>query len=276
MLKVGDYNTLSVVEIVDFGVYLESDKGSILLPKKYVPEGTVLGTSVEVFIYTDSEDRLVATTLHPLAAVGEIACLEVKEVNHYGAFLEWGLEKDLLLPFKKQIHASEIGDKVVVTVEYDEVSGRPVANARLGNVLDYDPMELSKWGKVSVMVYDVTDLGAKVVVNGAFDGLIYHSDIYKDLSIGDTATGTVKNIRSDGKLDVTLRPVGFKELSGEKNVIIEALEDAGGFLALNSKSSPDEIKARFEMSKKAFKKLIGNLYKERRITIEDDGIRLND
>jgi len=274
MLRIGNTNTLEVTRTVRFGVYLASDQGEILLPKKVVPAGVAVGDSIEVFVYTDSEDRLVATTLRPIAQAGEFAALRVRDVTGIGAFLDWGLDKDLFVPRQLQKRPMVKGKVYVVYVCLDEVSGRMMASSKLTRFFNADASELTEGQKVELLIHDRSEIGLGAVINGAHSGLLFHSDVFERLAVGDQRQGYIKNIREDGKIDLTLQPQGYVALMGTQSDVVEALTKAGGFLPLTTKSDPDDISRQFGISKKAFKKLIGDLYRRRKITISDDGIRL--
>lgn len=274
MLKIGDYNELEVLKEVDFGLYLNSDEGEILLPRKYVTEGLAIGDKINVFIYKDSEDRLVATTIIPKAKVGDIAYLEVKDTNKYGAFLDWGLEKDLLVPFAEQKVKMVTGNKYFVKVYFDEVTKRVVATSKINRHLDKEILDVVEGEEVDLVVYKFTELGASVIINNKYLGIVYNNDIFIKLDVNDKLKGYISKIREDGKIDVTIRKMGFDKLLDSKDVILEMLEAANGFLPLTDKSSPQLIEETLEMSKSAFKKGIGMLYRERKIEIMDTGIKL--
>lgn len=272
MLEIGRYNTLVVKRMSEIGVYLSSDMGDILLPNKYVPEGLKAGDQLEVFIYSDSEDRLIATTLTPKAQVGEFALLEVKDNSNVGSFLDWGLEKDLLVPFSEQPQPMKKREKYLVRVYLDR-SERIAASAKLGKFLQ-PPQGLKVNDEVELLFYQFSDLGAKVVVNGRFNGLVFKNDLFGKYEVGSTATGYVKKIREDGKLDVTLRRGGTQDIVGSKESFLRVLSERGGFLPVNDKTPPDVISEMFRMSKKSFKTVIGNLYKAGVIEITKDGVKL--
>lgn len=274
MLKIGDYNELEVVREVDFGIYLGSEVGEILLPRKYVREGLNIGDKIEVFIYKDSEDRLIATTSTPRAKVGDIAYLVVKDTNKFGAFLDWGLEKDLLVPFGEQKVRMQIGNKYFVKVYFDEESERIAATSKINKHIQKDAQDLSEGEEVDLLVYKFTELGASVIINNKYMGIVYKNDIFIRLDIGDKLKGCISKIRDDGKADVTIRKRGFKKVIDSKDAILQRLQDENGFLPLTDKSSPESIMETLEMSKGAFKKAIGMLYKQRKIEITEAGIIL--
>uniref|UniRef100_C6E937 RNA binding S1 domain protein n=1 Tax=Geobacter sp. (strain M21) TaxID=443144 RepID=C6E937_GEOSM len=273
MLEVGKYNRLEVKKISAIGAFLVSELGDILMPTKYVPEGLHPGEHVKVFVYLDSEDRLLATTLTPKAQVGDFAVLEVKDVGNVGAFLDWGLEKDLLVPFSEQPKPMNKGEKHLVRVYLDR-SDRIAASARLGKFLEKSRIELKEGEEVRLTFYQFGDLGAKVVINDRYDGLLFKSELFGRYEVGTSAKGFVKKIRPDGKIDVTLSKGGGKDLHGSRESVLRVLGERGGFLPVGDKSSPELISEMFSMSKKSFKTVIGNLYKEGVIEISPEGIRL--
>ncbi len=274
MINYGSNNKLKVDKVVDFGVYLTDGKERLLLPGKYVPKGLKLGDEIEVFVYRDSEDRPIATTLKPKAKVGDIALLRAKDVSHVGAFLDWGLEKDLFVPFKEQRERMVAGKDYVVIVKLDPLTGRLIASNRFTSVTRKPGPELKIGQEVNLIVYDTTDISFKVLIDRTYLGFLYKNEVFQTIKTGDWLKGYISKISPDHKIDVLLRKPGYSAVLDMKNVIMDALKDAGGFLPLNSNSSPEEITAQFSMSKKVFKQAIGNLYKARLITIGEDGIRL--
>ena len=274
MIKMGDYNDLQVIDQVDFGIYLGTPEEKVLLPKRHVPEGTQVGDTLRVFIYRDSSDRVIATTLTPKAKVGEFACLEVKDVNDNGAFLDWGLEKDLFVPFREQKIKMVQGTSYVVWLFVDDKTNRITATTRIGSYFNLKPIDVKPGDEVDLLVYKLLDIGAGVIVNNSFQGLVYKNDIYKDLFVGDRLKGYILKIRDDDKLDVTIRKPGFSKVLDSKQQIIEKLKANDGFLFLHDKSSADEIYHVLHMSKRSFKEAIGMLYKEKVIELMDTGIRL--
>lgn len=276
MLRIGDYNELEVVKERDFGVYLDSDEGEILLPQKYIPEGLAIGDKINVFIYRDTEDRLIATTITPNARVGDIAFLEVKDTNRYGAFLDWGLEKDLLVPFGEQMIRMNKGSWYFVYVYFDEESGRVAATSKINRHLLKEVKDLAEGDEVDLLVYKFTELGVSVIINNKYSGVVYNNDIFINLNIGDKLKGYISKIREDGKIDVSIRKRGFNKILDSKEVILQKLEEENGFLPLTDKTSPEGIQETLGMSKGAFKKAIGMLYKQRKIEITSSGIILLD
>jgi predicted RNA-binding protein (virulence factor B family) len=275
MLKIGRFNTLKVVKKTPQGLYLDSDRGEILLPNKYIPQGTTIGSKVEVFIYSDSEDRLIATTLKPYAQEGEFVCLQVKEVTKIGAFMDWGLEKDLFVPIKEQHKPMAVGEKHVVRVCLDLRTDRLLGVAKLGSFLEKDTSSLQIGEEVRLLVYEFTTLGIMCIVNNRYAGMLYKNEVFKELAIGEKIKGYIKNIREeDGKIDLSLRKEGFEGIKDQSEIILKNLRQNDGFLPYGDDSPPEEIKKQFQMSKKTFKRLIGNLYKQGKIVILEHGIRL--
>ena len=275
MQLIGQYHHLKIARITPSGAFLASEEGDILLPGKFIPEGAKIGTELEVFVYLDSEDRPVATVQKPFAVVGEFALLKVKDTNaKVGSFLDWGLDKDLLLPFSEQLAPVKKGEQVLVRV-YQDSSGRIAATARLDRFLKPADGSLSEGDAVDLFIYAYTDLGAKVVVNGRYVGMLFSSELYGKPKAGEQLRGYVKKIRDGGKIDITLRRGGAQEARSDRDLVLAALTDAAdGFLPLNDKSSPESISELLKLSKKSFKKAVGGLYREGLISMADDGIRL--
>lgn len=274
-LDIGKFNQLKVVKITPQGMYLDSDKGEILLPNKYIPAEAKVGDTLQVFVYTDSEDRLIATTLTPLALRGEFACLYVRHVTKFGAFLDWGLEKDLFVPLKEQHKMMYEGEKHVVMVTLDVRTERLIGVSKLGAFLTHEADGLEEGEEVQLMVYEFTTLGIMCIVNQVYSGMLYKNEVFQSLEIGDKLKGYIKNIREeDGKIDLSLRREGFDGIKNQGDSIVEKLKNNDGYLPYNDDSDPEDIKKQFQMSKKTFKKLIGGLYKQGKIIILDNGIRL--
>ncbi|WP_243370117.1 S1-like domain-containing RNA-binding protein [Geotalea sp. SG265] len=273
MLEIGTYHELEVKKLTPQGAYLLSEEGEILLPRKYVPSALKPGDRLRVFIYLDSEDRLVATTKKARAQVGEFALLNVKETGAVGAFLDWGLDKDLLVPFAEQPVPMKKGEKRLVRVYLDR-SGRISASARIERFLNNERIQLKQGDEVDLILYQFTDLGAKVVINGMHSGLLFKSELYGRPGLGSRLKGYVKKVRDDGKIDVTLKksPAHGHDLSRER--ILKTLATTGGFLPLTDRSSPDLIADVLKMSKRTFKKAIGGLYKEGYIDLKEEGIQM--
>ena len=271
MVKLGKYNKLKVVKELDFGMYLDggSEFGEILLPTKYIPKGTKIGDEIEVFLYLDSEDRVIATTLKPYAQAGEFAYLQVVAVNRVGAFLDWGLPKDLLVPFREQRSEMKEGYRYIVYIYADVESRRLVASAKLNKFLDNTPVEYEYNQEVDLLVTQKTEQGWKVIVNSQHSGMIYDNEIFVPVQRGDRLKGYVKHIRSDEKIDVTLQKTGYDVETMDRlaKEIYEKLRVSGGIIPLSDKSSAEEITEIFGCSKKSYKKAIGALYKAKLITI---------
>jgi predicted RNA-binding protein (virulence factor B family) len=273
VVEVGKYNELEVVKDMDFGVYLAKDGHEILMPRKWVPQGTRIGDVLEVFIYRDSEDRLIATTMEPFAIAGEFAYLEVRQVNSFGAFMDWGMEKDLLVPFREQPLRMEPGRGYVVYVYTDEKSDRVVASARLNRFVEKENIELQAGDIVDLLIYSETDKGLNAIVNNMYMGLIYRNEIYEDVRVGDRIKGFVKQVREDNKIDLSLQKSGY-ELVDDVKWKLHSLLKEKKFLPLNDNSTPEEIRDTLQISKKAFKKAVGALYKEKLIRLTPKGIEL--
>lgn len=277
MIKLGDYNILTVVKEVDFGLYLDGgDEGEILLPRRYVPEGAEPGDTMEVFIYLDNEERLVATTEIPLAKVGDFAYLEVAWVNQYGAFLNWGLMKDLFCPFREQKMRMVKGNKYIVHVHLDEESYRIMASAKVEHFLSEDMPSYQRGDEVDMLVWQNTDLGFKVIVDNKFQGLIYDDQIFEYIHTGDRMKGYVNTVRPDGKIDLMVQPLGRRRTTDFTDTLLEYMRDNGGTCPVGDKSDAEDIKDLFHVSKKVFKRAVGDLYKRRLISISDNGLKLND
>ena len=280
MLNIGKHQLLTAEKETEFGFYLSDGRNhreTVLLPKKFAPAGFKEGDELEVFLSLDSEDRPVATTQKPKAEVGTLAVLRVKETTKIGAFLDWGLDKDLLLPFREQPQRVEAGRSYLVRLYIDEKTGRIVASRRLSRFYTGDVRELVPNQEVKFTVWDKARLGWRVIIDDKYIGIIYDYELFRAVKPGDRFTGFVHCIREEeNRADIRFRPDGFDGVAAGKPAILDALEDAGGFLPLNSKSSVEQIQASFSFSKRVFKQLIGMLYKERKIVITDDGIRLAD
>lgn len=277
MIELGRINNLEILRDTSVGLFLGNEEGNdVLLPNKYVPTGYEIGQKIKVFCYLDYDERPVATTLEPDIMLGEFRLLQVAEVNEFGAFMEWGLEKHLLVPFREQRVKMKEGQWYVVHCYLDERSGRLVASNKLDKFLSNDTVDLKEWEQVDLVVTRQTDLGWEVIVNERHKGLVYFNEVFKPINIGDVIPGCVKTVRKDNKLDISLQPLGAKVLEPAAKKIYEVLVENGGFLGLHDKSAPEEIRDVFQMSKKTFKKGLGTLYKDRKIKIESDGITLSD
>ena len=279
MLHLGKMNRMTVAKTVDFGWYLHDGKNTrktILLPKKLYRGELKEGEMLDVFLYLDSEDRIVATPQKPKAQVGELALLRVKDVNRIGAFLDWGLDKDLLVPYREQPERMKINHPYLVYIYIDPVTKRIVASRRLMHFFKGDVSELEPNQKVRLKVWEPARLGWRVIVDEKYTGLIYSNELCQTLSAGEDLEGYIHNIRLEtNQLDIRLRPDGIEGVRDFKATVMDALEDAGGYLPLSSKCDAARIQEYFSFSKRVFKQVIGMLYKERKITIEEYGIRLN-
>lgn len=275
MIEVGKTNTLKVTKMMDFGAYLDGENlGEILLPRKHEPDNIDVGDELEVFVYLDSEDRPVATTQKPKVEVGQFAYLEVKDTNRVGAFLDWGLDKDLMVPYGEQHRPLEVGKKVLVYVYLDKIDERPTASSKVDKFLEDENQGTFKPNQaVSLIVANSTDLGYKAIINHSHYGLLFKQDVFRRLSFGQSIKGFIKRIRHDGRIDLTLEG-GKVTRDKDAEVIKRFLVKEGGFAAVHDKSDPELIKKLFGMSKGAFKKTIGAMYKNGEITIEKTGIRL--
>ncbi len=274
MIQVGVYNQLKVIREVDFGVYLDDGKEGILLPKRFVPEGTKAGTELKVFLYHDGEDRLIATTQQPKGILGEIVKLKVVSVINQGAFLDWGLMKDLFVPKSKQLTGMRVGGEYLVKIYMDEQTGRIAATEKFDSFLNNENLTVKEMDTVDLVVYRKSDIGYVVIINNLHTGVLHSNEVYRDISIGDKLKGFIKKIRTDNTMDVVLGNKGYKRVEDELGKVIRLLKENNGYLPYHDKSSPEEIYSFFGMSKKAFKMTTGNLYKQRKIIFTRSGIKL--
>ena len=274
-IKLGDYNRMTVVKQVDFGIYLDGgDEGEVLMPARYVPEGCKPGDELDVFVYLDNEERLVATTQTPLAKVGDFAFLKVSWVNEYGAFLDWGLMKDLFCPFREQKMKMEKDKGYIVHVHLDNESYRIVASDKVEHYFDPSFPPYQHGDEVDLLVWQKTDLGFKVIVDNRFPGLVYKNQVFRDIRTGDRLTGYIDIVREDGKIDVMLQPTGRQMTMNLSDVLLDYLESHDGVCPLTDKSPAEDIYSMFNVSKKNYKKAVGDLYKRRLIVLCDDCIKL--
>ncbi|MBQ8463957.1 MAG: GntR family transcriptional regulator [Prevotella sp.] len=280
MIKLGDYTTLKVLRQADHGFYLEGDEqtGDILLPNRYAPNGLTIGDEIEVFIYLDQDERIIATTEHPLAKVGEFASMEVAWINKYGAFMKWGLMKDLFCPFREQKQRMEVGKHYVIYVKEDEETHRLMATAKVERYLTVPTVEvlpqLPHGTPCDCLVWQKTDLGFKVIVDNRYQGQIYDNQIFQPLHSGDRLTAYIDHVRQDGKIDITLQPTGRQHTLDFAEVLLRYLYENDGRCDLNDKSPAELIADRFKVSKKAYKKAVGDLYRRRLIILTEEGIQL--
>ncbi|MBR2161357.1 MAG: GntR family transcriptional regulator [Bacteroidaceae bacterium] len=276
-ILLGKYNQLEVVKFVDFGLYLNGgDDGEILLPKRYIPEGTKEGDLLNVFLYLDNEERLVATTQTPLIQVGEFGYLEVSWVNQYGAFLNWGLMKDLFVPFREQKMRMVQGKSYIVYCYQDEESFRLMASAKVDKFLSKDRPPYEAGEQVNILIWQKTELGFKAIVENKYAALLYDSEIFQPLHTGMQLKAFVKQVREDGKIDLILQKAGPRKVDDFAETLLKYIREHNSFTSFNDKSDAEEIYQTFGVSKKTFKKAVGELYKMRLIILQPDGIRLKD
>lgn len=273
MVNVGKFNSLKVLRKTEIGLFLDGgDEGDILLPLRYVPESCKVGSTVEVFIYFDSEDRIIATTEIPYAIVGEFAYLKVVSVNAVGAFLDWGLSKDVLVPFREQKLTMEEGKRYIVFIYIDAETNRIAASAKLKQFLNHDPINYIPGDEVDLMIISQSELGYKAVINNRHEGILYENEVFKKLKPGQKIKGYVRKVREDGKIDLRLQKDGYETVDQVKMSIMSILEEYGGSIDISDKSPAEEIYNIFGISKKVFKKAIGSLYKSHLISLSDSGI----
>ena len=276
MIQLGDYNTLYATRATEHGMYLTDEEKTeeILLPTKYIPDGVNPGDKLKVFLYKDSEDRPIATTLEPTLTLNNYALLNVKSITGFGAFMDWGLPKDLLVPFSEQPRKLKEGDSAVVLLYLDSGTNRLVGTTNIKSYLNQYDIQIEEGDEVDIMVFDISDLGVQVIVNEEYLGLIYHSEIFQPIEVGDKLKAYVKKIRDDKKMDISLQKSGFEHVDTNIVKILDYLKANDNFMPFNDKSTPKEIEEAFQISKKVFKKAIGALYKQRIISMEEDGIYL--
>lgn len=276
MIEIGKYNTLEILRETSVGLFLGDEDGEdVLLPNKYIPEDYDIGDELKVFVYLDYDERKVATNLEPHIKLHEFALLKVAILNDVGAFMDWGLEKQLLVPFKEQRQRMEEGRWYVVFLDFDELSQRLYATNKIEKRLSNDNINFENGQEVDLLIYKETDIGYSVIVNNVHKGLVYKNEVHDTIRIGDRRKGYIKKIREQNKLDISLTPIGYRNANTmNSKLIYSALQKNDGYLGVTDKSSPAEIGALFGMSKKAFKKAVGELYRERIIKIETNGLRL--
>lgn len=275
MIEIGRSNELRILRNTSVGLYLGDESGEeVLLPNKYCPEKFELEDKIEVFVYHDHEERKVATKIKPKILLNEFELLQVTAVTNVGAFMDWGLEKDLLVPFREQRHKMQEGKWYIVYLDVDRKTDRLYASNKIDNILQNRVLTVERGEEVSLFVFQKTDLGFSVIVNNIHKGLLFRNEIFKELNIGDKIIGFVKNIREDNKLDISIQRIGYENFNDcNSELIFHKLVENEGFLPVTDKSSPEEIHRQFGISKKAFKKSIGALYKQRKITILPEGIK---
>ena len=274
-IELGKFNQLEVVKEVDFGLYLDGgEEGEILLPTRYVPEGCQVGDMLNVFLYLDIDERLIATTLTPLVQVGQFACLEVAWVNQFGAFLNWGLMKDLFVPFSEKKMKMQVGRKYVIHAHLDDESYRIVASAKVERYLSKDIPDYAPGTEVDILIWQKTDLGFKAIIDNKHSGLLYENEIFCTLETGMQMRAFVKQVREDGKVDLILQKPGFEKIDDFSKTLLDYIKEHGGRIHLNDKSPAEDIYDTFGVSKKTFKKGVGDLYKKRLISLQENGITL--
>ncbi|MCZ8090260.1 MAG: S1-like domain-containing RNA-binding protein [Flavobacterium sp.] len=274
MMNIGQFNTLTIARATKVGLFLTNGKDDVLLPIKYVPKAFEIGDALTVFVYLDHEERLVATTLEPYVTLNDFAFLRVNYINNFGAFLDWGLEKDLFVPFKEQARPMEKGKRYLVYTYLDEKTNRIVASSRTNKFLSNEELTVENSEEVDLIISHITELGINVIINKLHKGLLYTNEVYTDIRTGDKHVGYIKNIRPDNKIDVSLQKLGYESIEPNAKIILDELRASRGFLRLNDDSHPEDIKTVLKMSKKTFKKAIGSLYREKKIDIRPDGIYL--
>ena len=274
MIKVGDYNYLKVGRAVDFGVYLDDGAEGILLPKRFVPHGTAVGDELKVFVYHDSEDRLIATTQQPKGKVGDIVWLKAVSVTPQGAFLDNGLMKDLFVPRSKQLTNMHPPGEYLVKIYIDERTGRMTATEKIESFLSNEKLTVKEMDQANLTIYRRTDIGYVTIVNHLHTGVLHFNEIYRDINIGDSFSGYVKKIYPDNRMDVVIGKPGYQRVEDELQKLLRLLEENNGYLPYNDKSDPNDIYSFFGMSKKTFKMAVGNLYKQRKIELTKTGIKL--
>ncbi|WP_272022412.1 S1 RNA-binding domain-containing protein [Olleya namhaensis] len=275
MIQIGEFNTLEILRDTEPGLFLgDADNNEVLLPNRYVPEHFEIGDKIEVFVYLDNDERLIATTTEPFIINGEFAVLRCNEVSNFGAFLDFGLVKELFCPFKEQAFPMKKGGWYLVRCYLDDVTERLVASSKTNQFLDNKELTVAQFDQVDIIVSHPSDLGMNVIVNNIHTGLIYKDSIFQDLSVGDKLKGIVKKVRPGNKLDIGLGEIGYRNIEPNADKIMQELTDSNGFLAVTDKSSPEKIKDLLQMSKKTFKKAIGTLYRQKLVELKPDGIYL--
>lgn len=277
MIEIGKINELTVIRDTDVGLFLGDKEGNeVLLPNSHIQSRPKVKDKIDVFVYSDADSRLIATTRKPIAQLNTFVCLRVNAVTDHGGFMEWGLEKDLFVPGSEQKFVMEEGQYYVVRVYLDDVSKRIVGSSKLDKFLSNEDLKLEKGEEVEVMITEESPLGYSCIINDIYKGLIYHSDVYQTLFVGEEMIAYVQHIREDKLVDISLQKVGFQKVLSATEIIMDYLEKNDGFLNLHDKSSPEEIAEKFSMSKATFKKSIGVLYRHRKVLIKPDGVYLSD
>jgi len=275
MIKIGEYNTLKILRDTEPGIYLGDEEDNVvLLPHRYKPDTWEIDDMLEVFVYLDYDERPVATTLTPYVFLNDFGFLHCSDVNEFGAFMDWGVQKQLFVPFKEQARPMKVGSWYIVYMYLDELTQRLVGSSKTNKYVSNDNVTVEQFDEVDILVTHITEKGANAIVNGLHHGLIYIDDIFEDIRTGDRIKAYVKKVRDDNKIDLVLQPPGYRSIEPNANFVLDELKAAGGFLALHDKSDPEAIKNQLGMSKKSFKKAIGSLYKDKQILLKEDGIEL--
>lgn len=274
MIEIGRYNILKVMRKIEIGVYLDDGEDGILLPKRFVPPGIRVGEEIEVFLYHDSENRIIATTQQPKGIVGDIVMLECVSTTGAGAFLDWGLMKDLFVAKSQQLGLMRVGGEYLVKIYIDEQTGRVAATQKIEFQLSNDDLSVKEMDEVNLVAYRKSDIGWVMIINNRHTGVLHDSEVFRDIEPGDQLKGFIKTIRPDNKIDLVLGKAGYKKVEDESEKILRLLWENKGSLPYNDKSSPEDIYSTFGMSKKTFKMTIGLLYKQRKISIGENGITL--
>lgn len=275
MIKIGEYNTLKILRDTEPGIYLGDEEDNVvLLPHRYKPDTWEIDDMLEVFVYLDYDERPVATTLTPYVFLNDFGFLHCSDVNEFGAFMDWGVQKQLFVPFKEQARPMKVGSWYIVYMYLDELTQRLVGSSKTNKYVSNDNVTVEQFDEVDILVTHITEKGANAIVNGLHHGLIYIDDIFEDIRTGDRIKAYVKKVRDDNKIDLVLQPPGYRSIEPNANFVLDELKAAGGFLALHDKSEPEAIKNQLGMSKKSFKKAIGSLYKDKQILLKEDGIEL--
>jgi predicted RNA-binding protein (virulence factor B family) len=275
MLFIGKYNNLTIQRLTSVGMFLSDVEGEeVLLPNQYITDDMQIDDTIRVFVYLDSEDRPVATTETPKIIRNEFAFLEVKDVTEHGAFMDWGLIKDLFVPFREQSTPMELGEWHVVFLYLDKKSSRLIASTKIDRFLENERLTVKEGDEVDLLVWQKTDLGYNAIVNQYHKGLIYANEVFREINIGDSLKGYIKKIREENKLDISLQKSGYEVVEPTAKHILDELKKSSGFLNLSDNSSPEEIYKRLQISKKVFKKAIGGLYRQGQIKISEEGIYL--
>lgn len=274
MIEIGRFNELRFVKKTDTGLVLTDGEKEVILPYVYAPQEAEPGDNLHVFVYIHSDGRLMATTETPTAMVGEFAFLEVVDVNEQGAFMDMGIGKDVFVPEREQKRPMKVGQKYVVYLYTDERNERITASSRLTDFIEQDMHDLEEGDEVSLLIFDESDLGYSAIINQKYAGLLYHNEVFEDLQPGDVRRGFVKKIREENKIDLSLQVIGFRHILDLKDTLLLELKENGGIINLGDKSSPEDIYNQLKISKKAFKKAIGSLYKERLVIVSDDSVKL--